>query len=263
MKRCPKCQQSFSDEYAFCLSDGTSLVSDLDSSSEETLVRPSPYIQQPTQPGKQGFGSVFAYLAVGLLALLIGGAIVFWLRFDSNDSSKNQTLEKSNSSNTLTTTKESNENIVLTTQMQEQNKQTKKEAVNRNLNESEVQATPQTTPTATPPSLITVLQQNKYEFGWTGGKANSSDSSRVSYVPVTNVSVSGNVITMNYAWKNGILQGTVSGRNFTGTWRQSVGSDIESGKMNLRFDESFSEAEGSWTDFKSGEKGTAFLRRIY
>lgn len=127
---------------------------------------------------------------------------------------------------------------------------------------AKVQVTPQTSATVSKSSSADVLRQNKYEFGWTGGKANSGDSSRASYYLVTDVSVSGNSVTVNYAWKNGILQGTLSGRDFTGTWKQSSGNDVESGKMNLRFDESFSKAEGSWTDFQSGEIGSAFLRRV-
>ena len=106
--------------------------------------------------------------------------------------------------------------------------------------------------------LSDALQKYEYENGWTGGRANSFDDSKVSYYPITSVSVNGNSVTMKYAWKGGVLNGTVSGTDFVGTWRQENGS----GKINLHFNEDFNRARGGWADSQSGEEGDAFLRRI-
>ncbi len=81
MKRCSQCHQTYlDDDLNFCLSDGTPLVSVSDSSSEKTLIRPSPFIQQTAQPAKQGVSPIFAYSLFALLALMVGGGIVFLLR---------------------------------------------------------------------------------------------------------------------------------------------------------------------------------------
>jgi hypothetical protein len=118
MKQCPQCLQTFSDDYLFCLSDGTSLVSFFDSPDETTVIRPSPFIQQQIPYIKQGVSPMFAYLLIGLIALIIGGAIVFWLRLDSNNYAKNQNLDKSNSAG----------------------KQSKDVVANSNLTESNIQS---------------------------------------------------------------------------------------------------------------------------
>lgn len=81
MNRCPQCNQTYSNENLFCLSDGTSLVSD--AADVPTVIRPSPFFQQPTPPVKQGVNPLFAYLAIGLFALVAGGAVVAYLKSDS------------------------------------------------------------------------------------------------------------------------------------------------------------------------------------
>lgn len=88
MKRCPQCNQTYpDDDLNFCLSDGGQLVFVSDSSFEETVIRPSPFFQQPLPPVKQGVNPMFAYLAIGLLALVVGGAVVMWIKSDSSASS--------------------------------------------------------------------------------------------------------------------------------------------------------------------------------
>jgi hypothetical protein len=82
MKRCPNCNQTFSDENSFCLSDGTVLVSD--AADMPTIIRPSPFFQQPVQSVQQGVNPLFAYLAIALFALVAGGVIVAYLKSDSN-----------------------------------------------------------------------------------------------------------------------------------------------------------------------------------
>jgi hypothetical protein len=94
MKQCPKCQQFFSDENLFCLSDGTQLVFEVP--EEVTVVKPFSFIRQPLQPTtRQGVSPMFAYLVVGLLALALGGAVVLWLKSDfasSNIKSETQNI---------------------------------------------------------------------------------------------------------------------------------------------------------------------------
>jgi len=84
MKRCPNCNLTYCDENLFCLSDGTPLV--LDTDDVPTAIIPSPFVQQPGQPVRQGVSPMFAYLAIGLFALLVGGAFVLWLKSDSGAS---------------------------------------------------------------------------------------------------------------------------------------------------------------------------------
>lgn len=107
MKRCPKCNQLYADDnLSFCLSDGASLSATYD--TEQTLVLPTasfntpPVVGSPSQsqpPSRQGVSPMFAYLAVGLLALIVGGAIVLWIKSDSDASSvaKNTSPNPANS----------------------------------------------------------------------------------------------------------------------------------------------------------------------
>jgi hypothetical protein len=88
MKRCSQCHQTYPDDNLnFCLSDGTSLVFVSDSSFEETVISPSPFVQQTSQPTRQGVSPLFAYSLIGLLALIVGGGIVFLLRLSDGVSS--------------------------------------------------------------------------------------------------------------------------------------------------------------------------------
>ena len=83
MKRCSHCYQMFSDEVSFCLSDGTPLIQVFDQPEEATVIKSSPHVRQPAPPVRQGVSPVFAYLAIALLALIVGGAFVLWLKSDS------------------------------------------------------------------------------------------------------------------------------------------------------------------------------------
>lgn len=106
MKHCSQCQQTFSDENFYCLSDGTPLIFNFDKSEETTVIRPSPFIQHPSQATRQGINPIFTYLTITVLALIVGGAIVFWIKSDSNMplSAKNE------SANTVSNTTESKQN---------------------------------------------------------------------------------------------------------------------------------------------------------
>lgn len=80
MNYCPKCREQYSDEYSFCLADGTPLVSDAD--EEPTVIRTTGYSPIMSETRK-GVSPIFAYLTFGLIALLIGGGLVFWLKSES------------------------------------------------------------------------------------------------------------------------------------------------------------------------------------
>ncbi len=77
MKHCPQCGKSYSDDNLnFCLDDGAALVQSFSSTEQETVVLP-PTRNTVPQPGeRRGVSPVFAYLFVGLLALIAGGTIV-------------------------------------------------------------------------------------------------------------------------------------------------------------------------------------------
>jgi hypothetical protein len=68
-------------------------------------------------------------------------------------------------------------------------------------------------------------------YGWSGGAANASSNTATSF-PITGTQVSGNAVTINYAWKNGVLNGTLSGTEISGTWTQTNGN----GPMAVDFD---------------------------
>lgn len=78
MMQCPKCYKNYSDETVYCLQDGMLLIAD--APEEPTVMRQSPFVQ----PVRQGVNPLFAYLAVGLFALVAGGAFVAWLKSDSS-----------------------------------------------------------------------------------------------------------------------------------------------------------------------------------
>lgn len=143
MKRCPQCQQIFSDDNFFCLSDGTPLPSPFDAPDEVTFVRNTteaptlvrhtteeptflrntteeptliknvpfiPQIPQAAQTARQGVSPAFAYAAVGLLALLVisGAGILFLLLKPDASETKNSTVSKNNFANTNSYFPESN-----------------------------------------------------------------------------------------------------------------------------------------------------------
>lgn len=80
MKTCPQCGAAYSDDMAYCLEDGTALT---DNSEQPTVVIPSrataPITESAIRPAKQGVSPIFAYLTVGLLALIVGGGIAAWI----------------------------------------------------------------------------------------------------------------------------------------------------------------------------------------
>ncbi len=121
MKQCPQCKSTYTnDELNFCLSDGILLIPLSDSLDETTIIKSSSVVGQTSQPIRQGVNPLFAYLTVGLFALLIGGGIVAWMKSDSNTLSATRNDNLTNSvgetngkqSNNVTQYPDSNRKIV-------------------------------------------------------------------------------------------------------------------------------------------------------
>ncbi len=142
MKKCPQCNRNYSDETLnFCLDDGTVLISATDAATDENIQRPTeqqteilsqdqvtdsiPIVaktedysnenetvvkSQPdanvSQPQiiKQGVSPMFAYLSVGLLALLVlftGAGIALWIYANSNSDSNSEFAQSNENESNL------------------------------------------------------------------------------------------------------------------------------------------------------------------
>ncbi len=88
MKRCPNCQQSFSDDLVFCLNDGTVLENSAISYSGDI-----PTIVVPPKTAEKTNKSF--YVIIGAMAIVIIGlsAIVFFLTAGSKDEKKENNAE--------------------------------------------------------------------------------------------------------------------------------------------------------------------------
>lgn len=95
MKKCPQCRAVYADEMVFCLQDGTALLL---AGEEPTVVLRQP-VAAPPQVIKQGVSPIFAYLTIGLLALLVFGGIAAFVFFkpQTADSSKADAVRNSQS----------------------------------------------------------------------------------------------------------------------------------------------------------------------
>lgn len=120
MKRCPNCNSVYGDDSIFCLNDGATLAS---SQTAETVVLPN--LSAARNQVKTGVNPLFAYLAVGLAALIIGGAAV-WFVTKQNSSS---TAESPKQAEAVVSNPE-NKNTAQTTNAKIQNPQLTTEAVN-------------------------------------------------------------------------------------------------------------------------------------
>jgi hypothetical protein len=96
MKKCPNCYATYSDDLSFCLNDGSVLVS---LNEQETVLitkKTEPVSFQPHV--KQGVSPIFAYLTIGLLALLVGGGAIAWI-MSRNNLPENVSTKKESESN--------------------------------------------------------------------------------------------------------------------------------------------------------------------
>jgi hypothetical protein len=98
MKLCSQCSRTYPDDnLKYCLSDGTPLVSVFAALEEAAVIKPASSFQPPPQSARQSLNPVFAYLAIGLFALIAGGAIIAWIKSDPTNQtnisaqSKNET----------------------------------------------------------------------------------------------------------------------------------------------------------------------------
>src|SRR5436305_14357639 len=94
MKRCPACQQTYSDDISFCLMDGTPLRQEFDE-EQSTIVREPR--AAPASSSSRKFPLVGCSV-VGLLALIAIG-VVIGVIFLIRDSSKGTTNQANTSSN--------------------------------------------------------------------------------------------------------------------------------------------------------------------
>lgn len=98
MKKCLKCNQTYLDDTLnYCLVDGEKLFEPND--SQPTVVLDSNLKSQfNSKTSNQGVNPIFAYTTVGLLALLIGGGLVAWLKSDTLFSAKTEPTATNSSS---------------------------------------------------------------------------------------------------------------------------------------------------------------------
>ncbi|HEU0144072.1 MAG TPA: hypothetical protein VFQ47_04740 [Nitrososphaera sp.] len=99
MKKCPVCNRTYADEtLTYCLADGsllsapydpnaTLIISPRDTDPPPTEVLPSN--QAPTPPLTKNRKAVFAYIIVGILALITGIGIMAWLKSRDKDTLSN------------------------------------------------------------------------------------------------------------------------------------------------------------------------------
>jgi hypothetical protein len=90
MKRCPTCNQVYADESLnFCLADGSALsAADTRGATASmpahlTALPPAGSPSYTTRASRRGFSPIFAYAGIGLLVLLVGGAVVMWVTSDA------------------------------------------------------------------------------------------------------------------------------------------------------------------------------------
>ena len=82
-----------------------------------------------------------------------------------------------------------------------------------------------------------------YEYTWTNTDGTTGAAN------ITEVLVVGNNVTMKYDYKNGVLEGILTGNTLSGTWSQ----DNSSGNFELTFTSDFSTATGWWDDVRDAE----------
>lgn len=99
MKQCPKCKRKYDDiTLVYCLDDGSTLH---DPDATRRFAIPPTEVLPPKPPNHQpkGYDSILRYIVVGLLALIVGGGIVAFLKSGTTTENVGQE-DKSNSKST-------------------------------------------------------------------------------------------------------------------------------------------------------------------
>ncbi|MDQ4122397.1 MAG: hypothetical protein M3209_13240 [Acidobacteriota bacterium] len=210
MKRCPQCQQTFSDENNFCLSDGTPLVPALNVPDQSTIIKPVP----PVQPMRPSTVPVFAYIIVSLLVLLIGGGFVLWIVRDrflpgKSDSNNSPVIKKENKASNFNDSKTNQEQDRINEQ--KANLQAKQEALEkekqklaeeRNKLNAQKNSSNQTTAFNQTPSLSQPTMRIKFRSGSVGETVSGSIGAERSFVLYT---LSGQYLSANVNSGNGCV----------------------------------------------------------
>ena len=208
MKRCPQCQQTFLDENLYCLSDGTPLLPVFDAPEETTVIRPYPFIQQSSQPVRQGVSPIFAYLSIALLALVVGGAVVLWVKSNSNASPNAKNEIAFTNSNTIELSPNKDQELLSQQKANLQNEQDalekekqrladeRKKLENQKNNPNETQTYNQTSPQNYPTERI------KFRRGSVEETISSKIGSERSFVLYT---LSGQYLSANISSGNGCV----------------------------------------------------------
>jgi hypothetical protein len=100
------------------------------------------------------------------------------------------------------------------------------------------------------------LRGGGYEYGWFGGRANGLDDRRHVAFAIDAVEAQGDLLVFRFDWKGAVISGTLWGRSFTGTWRQSTGD----GEVALEFAADSASADGWWTLPHEPARHRAFIR---
>ncbi len=104
MKECPSCKQVYADETLnFCLADGSTLTT-LPEAAEATLVLSKPVANSESATRRNGVNPLFAYFSVGLIALIVGGAVVAWYNLEPQPPVSNTQIGKADAMNTNSVT---------------------------------------------------------------------------------------------------------------------------------------------------------------
>ena len=101
MKRCPACQQTYSDDISFCLMDGTPLKTEFDEERSTLIREPRAPVQANIQSRKFPLVGCLVIALLALIAVGVVTGVVFLIR-DSSKVPVNQTNISSNvDSNTV------------------------------------------------------------------------------------------------------------------------------------------------------------------
>lgn len=106
-------------------------------------------------------------------------------------------------------------------------------------------------------TVAALLRCGDHEYGWFGGRANDLDDRRDVAFPIVGAEADGDRLVFRFDWKGAVVSGSLWGRSFTGTWRQSTGD----GEVALEFSPDLSGADGWWTWPHEPARHRAYIRR--